>query len=385
MNITGDAYRNLASVYINEVKAKNIPLPQRFKGETTKGYAWRDEETQKIWVSIYPRKELRQVPSLKGTFKYMVKNICYCEDGETREAAKLTSMISFGDERFCDKVGSLENEYNIRSNLNGVVGVPRQYFWSVYEGNKANLGGPCQKFVAIHEHKGTTIGQLIKDNTIPVGSKNNQDLLKFHYGIFKSGLFALAQVHNLNIFINDLTVSNTLIDSKGDVSFCDFGFSAYLNGLNPSEKSKVMRNGTHMIMSPERMMYFIHKNDFVLLNQLGLEGDVWSLGLIFCHLYFGVNHIAYDTFKELYDIEMSINPRQTELEWMINSAKIDNAKSKIIDLIMKLEELYENNPQRTGIEGWIDRLLHPYRQKRYTAQQAFDDLIVLGRQMGLES
>jgi len=78
-------------------------------------------------------------------------------------------------------------------------------------------------------------------------------------------------MHNKNKIHRDIKADNILINSKGEVKICDFGFSAQLTEGKTHRKSIV---GTPCWMAPELILSADYTN----------KVDIWSLGIVMVEL-----------------------------------------------------------------------------------------------------
>lgn len=81
----------------------------------------------------------------------------------------------------------------------------------------------------------------------------------------------IAHLHKKNILMRDLKPENVILDSKGDVKLCDFGWAARMT----DESYRRVQGGTYIYMSPEALRGELQ----------GLKSDVWSLGVLLFELH----------------------------------------------------------------------------------------------------
>lgn len=94
--------------------------------------------------------------------------------------------------------------------------------------------------------------------------------------IFKQIMIAINYLHDHNIYHRDIKLENILIDiNKTKIKIIDFGFSC----LAPKNKLLNFFCGTPSYMSPE----IINK-----INYCGYTPDLWSIGVLFYILLYGV-------------------------------------------------------------------------------------------------
>jgi serine/threonine protein kinase len=87
-------------------------------------------------------------------------------------------------------------------------------------------------------------------------------------------LHGLEHLHQNRILHRDIKTENCLLNSTGQVKLCDFGIASLLEDGHSLNKTVI---GTTLFMAPERLQ----------AKQYGKASDVWSLGLVLCHLVSG--------------------------------------------------------------------------------------------------
>ena len=80
-------------------------------------------------------------------------------------------------------------------------------------------------------------------------------------------LIGLAKLHSLNIMHRDIKSDNILVNSKGSIKLCDFGYSAQLTQEKNKRDTKV---GTIYWMAPELIKG---------KTQYDHKVDIWSFGI----------------------------------------------------------------------------------------------------------
>ncbi len=101
-------------------------------------------------------------------------------------------------------------------------------------------------------------------------------------------LKALAYLHERSICHRDVKPSNVLVNSRGDVKLCDFGYSIDLN-----EEAAVTRCGSALYMAPEVRtcpLKGTHSDNKDRADiAYSTSADVWSLGAMTFELLFGLD------------------------------------------------------------------------------------------------
>ena len=113
-----------------------------------------------------------------------------------------------------------------------------------------------------------------------IHGKQNRGKLKTNAARFYAActLEALAHLHSLNIMYRDLKPENLLINSRGYLTVCDFGFSKL---DKPGEKN-LTTCGTPEYLAPEVIKKEAH----------GKGVDYWALGVLIYEMHEGENPFA---------------------------------------------------------------------------------------------
>lgn len=154
---------------------------------------------------------------------------------------------------------------------------------------------------------------------------------KHYHKMFTQVCEGVAYLHKKNVIHRDIKPENILVDSKGNIKLCDFGWSA-LN--RPSRKTFC---GTYEYMAPE-----IFEN-----KPYNEKVDIWSLGILIYELLHGNSPFKGGSVLDIYK-----NILKGKLEFKKN---LCNSVKNLISQILQ----YDMN-KRPSIE---QILIHPYLQK----------------------
>lgn len=108
--------------------------------------------------------------------------------------------------------------------------------------------------------------------------------------ILRQIMNGVAVLHEHKIVHRDLKTEN-IMEHQGQYKIIDFGFSKKLEIANQSEQIKNTLLGTPTTMAPE---VFLRKN-------YGLKADIWSIGIIFFEMVFGVQPYDSRNAKTFYN------------------------------------------------------------------------------------
>lgn len=154
---------------------------------------------------------------------------------------------------------------------------------------------------------------------------------KHYHKMFTQVCEGVAYLHKKNVIHRDIKPENILVDSRGNIKLCDFGWSA-LN--RPSRKTFC---GTYEYMAPE-----IFEN-----KPYNEKVDIWSLGILIYELLHGSSPFKGGSVLDIYK-----NILKGKLEF--KKSLCNNVKNLINQILQ-----YDMN-KRPSIE---QILTHPYLQK----------------------
>jgi serine/threonine protein kinase len=139
----------------------------------------------------------------------------------------------------------------------------------------------CETLVKLH-------GAFLEQDTVTVvldymdqgslekvlAQRQNPFTLTMVAGVAFQLLNGLEHLHNNRILHRDIKTENCLLNSTGQVKLCDFGIASLMGDHSLMNKTVI---GTTLFMAPERLQ----------AKHYGKASDVWSLGLVLCHLVSG--------------------------------------------------------------------------------------------------
>ena len=195
------------------------------------------------------------------------------------------------------------------------------------------------------------------------GGKLHLDIARSYIAQTICGLWFLEYHHCIH---RDLKANNIILDEKGRLKICDFGFSKCVSGQNIKLYSLV---GTKHVMSPE-----------MICEDLGYDysTDWWALGILLFEMIYGhppdwitsnddennEKHIAYKAIEYCTDDNKSLISEFDEIanRWDISKRlEIDIGLSHVNNIISKILVINPNN--RLGCRSDMDLIFaHPFFQ-----------------------
>lgn len=130
----------------------------------------------------------------------------------------------------------------------------------------------------------------------------------------------IAELHKHNIVHRDLKTEN-IMEHQGEYKIIDFGFSKKLELKNESDQIKNTVLGTPTTMAPE---VYLRKN-------YGLKADIWSIGIIFFELVFGIQPYDSSNAKRFYEeIELQFKEKRLAFNKITLSEEGHDFLSKVL-------------------------------------------------------
>lgn len=166
---------------------------------------------------------------------------------------------------------------------------------------------------------GGELGKLLKtpNKGIPL------DWIKFYMSEL---IIAIEGLHSLSIFHRDIKLENILLDALGHISLVDFGFSKKV----PLKRSSSFC-GSPFYIAPEiiklnRVRNSLYEcNDPLLLNDYGMEVDLWSMGIVMYYLLEGRAPFVGRNCRETYRSIINDEPHFSIIENIDSSSNRNNS------------------------------------------------------------
>lgn len=220
-----------------------------------------------------------------------------------------------------------------------------------------------KKLHIVFEYVDQTVLELLEN------SENGLKLDQIKMLIFQV-LKALDYLHRNNIIHRDVKPENLLVDKKGVLKLCDFGFARKIYSPNEELTDYV---ATRWYRSPE----------LVVTNTYGPPVDIWSVGCILGELLDGEPMFpGDDAFDQLYKIYSLTGPldnklmKQMESMFGLYAHKLVQGKKN--SMKTNLTKKYKKLISESSLDLLI-KLLNPNPESRITAKEAlthewFEDL-----------
>lgn len=365
--------KELAPIVLSYVESNDFGLPCRIKDKEGKKCALVHRDVfEKLWVTFYQSKEASKVPFItKGTDKIRTFTISYCEDGSVRDASKILRILYNDRDDQAEKITLYQEKALFHASYNGLKGIPERHADFIYP--SSHKGKECIKLVSLQEScQGSLKTYVQKQDSL----EKKEERFKKYYFYLKDALLSLSEVHDKKVLLGNIVGGNVLIGSGERKVVFDFSMAESLENLEDlNKKLRLMKSGQLTLISPERFLISTNPKgvDQELLKNVKLESDVWSLGIIFYLILNEEPHEASKVFAKILEA-----PKLAENEWSPGEEDEKRALiKKAYYFIDSYRESYKTLEYKTGIDGLIQKMLHPEYKKRITAEDAYWEFLQL--------
>lgn len=240
------------------------------------------------------------------------------------------------------------------------------------------------------------------DQTVLEMLENSNDALGLDLEVIRKLIFqvlkALEYLHENKIIHRDVKPENLLVNKKGTLKLCDFGFARKISGLSGRGFCIwILRAGVTVEELTDYVATRWYRSpELVVTNRYSFPVDIWSVGCILGELIDGEPMFpGDDALDQLVKIYQNVGPmhrkllKQMESMFGANAYKLMGSKHKNLEPLeicrRKMKARYKKKINATALD-LLTRLLDNNPETRPTAKEAlrhewFSDLVMKDPQL----